>query len=363
MWMNSRALYTLFALFLLVVFISCSQSNSQSFPSDPRQITVFNSGLRLFSSPGLEGRAIRALTRGEILYDLQQVSPFLTPLRLESRSYVEPWLQVRTKTGEVGWVYGAVLYNEKGEAAPQLPQKRLAALFGKSLQQKIKRYAQAFDAAKTDSELAQAYHAFREIVDSLALHTSFAVAVDPTYMLPNLFWMPGVLPGVVPQMSNNGDAYHFFAHFGVFREKAQQTQGQADDAFFDWCIQQFPQDSIEYLIPPYRIETELGQGSSLLGRGLHFRTIQQLDSLYRRKTPFELDLILLKNRCVDDITQSNPSFWEQRTKIIAELVQICHSDLVILTKADKIALETRLLQLEAPKKYGIKVDVQAGRTE
>jgi hypothetical protein len=363
MWMNSRALRALFALFLLVVFISCSQSNSQSFPSDPRQITVFNSGLRLFSSPGLEGRAIRALTRGEMLYDLHQVSPFLTPLTLEGRSYVEPWLKVRTKAGEVGWVYGAVLYNQNGKAAAQLPQKRLAALFGKSLEQKIKRYALAFDAAKTDRELAQAYHAFREIVDSLALHTSFAVAVDPTYTLPNLFWMPTVLPGVVPQMGNNGDAYYFFAHFGIYRKKAQQTQGKTDDAFFDWCIQQFPQDSIEYLIPPYRIETELGQGSSLLGRGLHFPTLQQLDALYRRKTPFELDLILLKNRCVDDITQSNPSFWEQRTKIIDELAQICRSNLVILTKADKIALETRLLQLEDPEKYGLRVNVQAGRTE
>ena len=358
-----RVFYIFFSLFLFVGVFSCSQSPAPSFPADSRQITVFNAGIRLFSSPGTAGRAIRPLIRGEMLYDLDQVSPFLTPLTLEGRSYVEPWLQVRTKAGEVGWVYGAVLYNQDGKAAPQLPQKRLAALFGKSLEQKISRYALAFDAAKTDRELAQAYHAFREIVDSLALHTSFAVAVDPTYALPDLFWMPVVLPGVVPQMGNNGDAYYFFAHFGVFRKKAQQTQGQADDAFFDWCIQQFPQDSIEYLIPRYRIETEPGQGSSLLGRGLYFQALQQLDALYRRKTPFELELILQKNRCVDDITVSKPSFWEQRSKIIDELAQICRANLVILTKADKIALETRLLQLKDPEKYGLRVNVQAGRTE
>lgn len=353
---------SLCCLVLLFNLFSCS-SKSGSFPTGPSQIMVFKSGLRLFSSPGSQGKAVRKLKHGEVLQDLGEVSPFLTPLSLNGQGYIEPWLKVQTQKGEIGWVYGAVLYNQQEQASQQVLSKRLAALFGTSLAQKTDQYKHNFEVAQTDLELAQAYHQFREILDSMGLHTSFAVAVDPTYTLPNLSWLPQLLPGVVPQMNPKRDDYYFFAHFGVYQRKAQQTKGQSDDDFFDWCIQQFPQDSIEYLYPNYLIETEHDIAHSLLGRGLHFQALQQLDALYRRKTAFGDDLIAAKNRCIDDITASRAAFWETRKKIIAELTQICRSDLVILTKADKIALETRLLQLQRPETYGLQTDVQSGRTK
>ncbi|MDX2066817.1 MAG: SH3 domain-containing protein [Haliscomenobacter sp.] len=331
-------------------------------PKDSSQILVYKPGLRLFSTPGSQGKAIRKLQQGELLQDLGEVSPFLTPLSMNGQGYIEPWLKVRTQQGEVGWVYGAVLYNLQEQASEQIIPKRLAALFGASLAQKMDQYKRNFQAAQTDQELAQAYHQFREVLDSLNLHTSFALAVDPTYTLPNLTWLPQVLPGVVTQIKPKRDAYYFFTHYGLYKQKAQQTKGQSDDDFFDWCIQQFPQDSIEYLYPNYLIETDHEVAHSLLGRGLHFQALQQLDALYRRKTAFANDLIVSKNRCIDDITASRAAFWETREKIIAELTQICRSDLVILTKADKIALETRLQQLRKPKTYGLQTDVQAGRT-
>ncbi len=353
---------SLCCLVLLYNLFSCS-SKPGSFPADPAQIMVSKPGLRLFSTPGSKGKALRKLKLGEVLQDLGEVSPFLTPLSLNGQGYTEPWLKVRTHKGEVGWVYGAVLYNPQEQATQKVLPKRLAALFGASLAQKIDQYTRNFEVAQTDLELAQAYHQFREVLDSLGLHTSFALAVDPTYTLPNLSWLPQVLPGVVTQMNPKRDAYYFFAHFGEYRRKAQQTKGQSDDDFFDWCIQQFPQDSIEYLYPNYIIETEHEVAHSLLGRGLHFQALQQLDALYRRKTAFGNDLIAAKNRCIDDITASRAAFWETREKIIAELTQICRSDLVILTKADKIALETRLQQLKKPETYGLLTDVQAGRTK
>ena len=353
---------SLCCLFLLFNLFSCS-SKPGSFPVDSAQIMVSKPGLRLFSTPGSKGKALRKLKLGELLQDLGEVSPFLTPLSLNGQGYTEPWLKVRTHKGEVGWVYGAVLYNHQEQAAQEVLPKRLAALFGASLAQKIDQYARNFEAAQTELELAQAYHQFREVLDSLDLHTSFALAVDPTYTLPNLSWLPQVLPGVVPQMNPHRDAYYFFTHFGVYQRKAQQTKGQSDDDFFDWCIRQFPQDSIEYLYPNYLIETDHNVAHSLLGRGLHFQALQQLDALYRRKTAFGDDLIAAKNRCIDDITASRAAFWETREKIITELTQICRSDLVILTKADKIALETRLQQLKKPESYGLLTDVQAGRTK
>ena len=352
---------SLCCLVFLFNLLSCS-SKPDSFPNDSSQIVVFKPGLRLFSTPGSRGKAMRKLKQGELLQDLGEVSPFLTPLSLNGQGYTEPWLKVRTYKGEIGWVYGAVLYNQQEQAAQQVVPKRMAALFGSSLAQKTDLYKLNFEAARTELELAQAYHQFREVLDSLALHTSFALAVDPTYTLPNLNWLPQVLPGVVPQMNPKRDAYYFFTHFGVYQEKAQQTKGQSDNDFFNWCIQQFPQDSIEYLYPNYIIETDHEIAHSLLGRGLHFQALQQLDALYRRKTAFANDLIAAKNRCIDDITASRAAFWETREKIIAELTQICRSDLVILTKADKIALETRLQQLRKPETYGLQTDLQAGRT-
>lgn len=341
---------------------SACTSQAPTFSSDPKQIKVLIPGLRLFSHAGVEGRALRTLKKGELLEDLGEVSPFLTPLTLEGHSYVEPWLKVRSTKGEIAWVYGAVLYNQAGEAAPLILSKRAAALFGTSLATKINTYQQQYEAAQTEQELAEAYHQFREILDSLGLHTSFALAVDPTYRLPELSWLPQILPAVVPQKSKNGDAYYFFTHFGQYQAKALQTKGQNDEAFFGYCLQQYPNDSIEYLFPNYIIETEAEKGHSLLGRGLHLQALQQLDALYRRKTPFESDLIAAKNRCIDDISASRAAFWETRDKIIAELTQICQSDLAILTKADNIALKTRLQQMQEPEKYGLRTDVQAGRT-
>jgi hypothetical protein len=345
---------------LCAVFLSSCRPNS-SFPKDSAQIKVFQSDLRLFSAPGTTGWALRTLKPGEILQDLNEVSPFLTPLQFKGQTYLEPWLKVRSKRQEEGWVYGAVLYNRQGQAAPQVLHKRLAALFGSTLAHKIQEHQVQFRAAKTEAELAGVYHRFRAIQDSLSLHTSFALAVDPTYTLPDLFWLPEALPGVVPQVNAPRNAYYFFAHFGHFRQKAARTQGKADDTFFDWCIQQFPADSIEYLYPRYVIETEEGRGYSLLGRGLHLQALQGLEALYGQKTPFESDLIAAKNRCIEDITASPAAFWERTDKIIAELTQICNLNLVILTKADNIALETRLQQLQEPEKYGLRTDMQSGR--
>lgn len=346
----------------LLSSLSACTSQASTFSNDPKQIKVLVPKLRLFSHAGVEGRALRTLKKGELLEDLGEVSPFLTPLTLSGRSYVEPWLKVRSAKGEIAWVYGAVLYNQAGEAAPLILSKRAAALFGTSLANKISSYQQHYEAAQDEQELANAYHQFREILDSLALHTSFALAVDPAYRLPELSWLPQILPAVVLQKNHNGDSYYFFTHFGQYQQKALQTQGQNDEAFFGWCLQQYPSDSIEYLFPKYIIETEAEKGHSLLGRGLHLQALQQLDALYRRKTPFESDLIAAKNRCIDDITASRAAFWETQDKIIAELTQICDSDLAILTKADNIALKTRLQQMQDPEKYGLKTDVQAGRT-
>ena len=80
---------------------------------------VFKPGLRLFSNPGSQGKALRELKPGELLQDLGEVSPFLTPLSLNGQGYTEPWLKVRTHKGEIGWVYGAVLYNQQEQATKQ----------------------------------------------------------------------------------------------------------------------------------------------------------------------------------------------------------------------------------------------------
>ena len=118
---------SLCCLILLFNLFSCS-SKPDSFPADSAQIMVSKPGLRLFSTPGSKGKALRKLKLGEVLQDLGEVSPFLTPLSLNGQGYTEPWLKVRTHKGEVGWVYGAVLYNPQEQATQKVLPKRLAAL-------------------------------------------------------------------------------------------------------------------------------------------------------------------------------------------------------------------------------------------
>jgi hypothetical protein len=227
------------------------------------------------------------------------------------------------------------------------------------VQQFQKQWVQADDPVK----LLNAYHQLLALRDSMQLHLDFMQAKQQTSYLLDLFWIKELVPGLVPELLENPKRYAFFIHYAWCWQQAKRSTGDADEQFFQAQIRLYPQDSIEYLQPRYRIEVNAGRTHSLLGRGFHLAHLRDWDTLIVKYPMYQNEYFLLKNRCVEDILLPKATFWEENTRIQQELKEILAANLAILNKADNIALQTRLEQLRDPEKYGISVDWQSGRQD
>jgi hypothetical protein len=235
--------------------------------------------------------------------------------------------------------------------------------FGASLTKKAQQVQKQWEQADDPQKLLNAYHQLRALRDSIQLHFDFNQAKQQTSYLLDLFWINELVPGLVPELLENSKRYAFFIHYGWCWQQAKRTAGDADEQFFQAQIRLYPQDSVEYLQPRYRIEVNVGRTHSLLGRGFHLAHLRDWDTLLVKYPIYQNEYFLLKNRCVEDILLPKATFWEENTRIQHEMSEILAANLAILNKADNIALQTRLEQLKAPEKYGISVDWQSGRED
>ncbi|MCB9282457.1 MAG: SH3 domain-containing protein [Lewinellaceae bacterium] len=71
-------------------------------------------GLNLRSEPGLKSKVLAKIPLFEEVYFLNEVTDSTTELSIGYEKANEPWVKVRTKKGQEGWVYGAgVSYYKK----------------------------------------------------------------------------------------------------------------------------------------------------------------------------------------------------------------------------------------------------------
>ena len=89
-----------------------------STPPKPEQqyskLFVTIEGLNLRSQPGLKTGVVAKLALFEEVYFLNEVTDSTTELSLGYEKANEPWVKIRTRKGQEGWVYGAgVSYYKK----------------------------------------------------------------------------------------------------------------------------------------------------------------------------------------------------------------------------------------------------------
>lgn len=78
------------------------------------RLYVTMDGLNLRSQPGLKSGVLAKLTLFEEVFFLNEVTDSTTELSLGYEKANEPWVKVRTRKGQEGWVYGAgVSYYKK----------------------------------------------------------------------------------------------------------------------------------------------------------------------------------------------------------------------------------------------------------
>ena len=73
--------------------------------------------LKLRKGPDLDSAVVQQLNLFDEVYFLNEVTDFKTTLNLGLEEAEEPWVKVKTKTGQSGWVFGAGVnyYKKKRE--------------------------------------------------------------------------------------------------------------------------------------------------------------------------------------------------------------------------------------------------------
>lgn len=349
---------------LLALAFACRQPTDETSSATPALFTTNVDNTRLRAEAGPEGRVIRELPKGTTLYDLGEVSPFTTRLRLRGIWFDEPWLKVRTEDGAIGWVYAGALHfdlNDNSERTRLLIEKRLQTLFGPALADSIRAYRQAFHNIESATDLAAVYQQGNFLRDTMARLMQDRIEVQPD--LPDLFWLRQAMPGFMPQLVAEGTAYYLFWNYQTLHGIATRTPQPEDDDFVALQIELFPEDSIEYFFPVWFLQTWDYGGSSLLGRGHHLRILEKSDQLLAKSPLFATEIRRLKARIVNDISEPHVTYWETADKIVAELDAILQKDFKLLSAADKIALQTRREQFVEPIRHSITVNEQAGGEE
>ncbi len=349
-------------LLLVLSVLGCTQKE----PTAVVQFVVHVERTQLRADPGENGKVLKELTRGAILYDEGEVSDFTTLITLNGIPHNEPWLKVRTDAGTIGWVYGGALSfdSERPTALTNmLIEKRLQSMFGLELATQIASYRELWKAMQTEQDFARVFQVGTKLRDTLTRVMGDRLTIQNPQEVPDLFWLQQAIPGFVPQLVAEGTGYFLFWNFKSLEEIAIKTNGTADNQFIDLNLRIFPEDSIEYFFPAWIIQTWDYGGSSLLGRGIHASLLGKMDEALSNSTLFKAEILRMKEHLINDISDSDVTYWEEQEKIVEELDTIIQSNFTILTNTDKIALTTRRLQFDEPEKHGIQLNMQAGGNE
>lgn len=373
----------LFYCFFLLFLNSCNSrpSSDQEVTTAPPQIEsapnhviddqreqllVHANEVRLRAQPGQDGEVVATAKKGEALFDLETVSNFSTRIELSGQTFNEPWLKVATKDGTKGWVYACPLFfrmEKSGQLATFLLEKKLEMLVGKHNAERLRVYAASYQNVNTEAGFATVFRAGLSLRDTIVEMLETKVEPNPDEGMPDLFWLNEIFPGYLPQLVAEGTAYYLFTDFRAFLNLANKTSGQIDNEFLDICITAFPEDSIEYFYPSWKIQTWDYGGHSLLGRGKHMDMLGKMDKLLKQSDLFKEEIGRMKQDILNDMTGSYVTYWEEKEKILAEIDTIIHSNYGLFSEEEKIALNTRKEQFEAPEEHDIEVNHRSGHLQ
>ncbi len=306
-------------------------------------------GLR--EEPGEKGAAMRPLQAGDSLSFMGERSTFSTRIIRHGRQYDEPWLLVQTPSGQQGWAYAAAFESLEEYSA----LTRLQYLLGPDLGGRVLDYRQALEKVDSAAALAAVLQRTEQLRDTLV-----AALAGRELNEESLSWLREALPSLAPYPVEEEDRFHLFIDYRFFLHLAGCTPEAADEQFIQTCLMVYPIDSIEYFYPAWSIQPEKGQSHSLLGKGIHYRILVELDKALGPKDLFGEKIGQLRQQIVNDITAAGVTYWEPQEKVLAELDRILEAGLSLLTKANRIALQTRRQQFENPDQYGIKLNYRSG---
>ncbi len=324
--------------------------------------------LRLRNSPGTSGETLAMFQKGEVLYDLGEVSDFTTAVELRGVKYNEPWLKVKTREGQEGWIYaGGVYFNtdEASETMEKLHRKRLASFYGKDIAEDIFDYKASYRKARTEEQFAALIRKGERVTEEVNSMNEKKLPM-PREMFsgeeqPDLRWLEEAFPGYILGSAAEGTILYLRRDWKQFAEKADKTRGKAHDDFVDLALMVHGADSIEYDYPAYFMQTWDYGGHSLLGEGKHLAILTAANEMLAKHPGYlEAEIEQIKADLVHDMTASPQGYWYEKERILSEFDKILKAELGILTKNDLTALKEMRKKLEEPEKNEIPVGLRAG---
>lgn len=356
-----------FLFLTLLLLIACGDDRSVAADSTNHEETatdlriVVTNG-RLRSAPDPEAETLRELPQGVGLTDLGRVSENMTRIRYGETTYDEPWLEVRDASGLTGWIYAREVApaNAPDELEQFRREKKLQSIFGRQLYQAIRQYEANWLQARDQSGIADLYQRGLILRDSMIPLLEQKSNVYSGDKLPDLFWIESFLPGYVSQLVAEGTVYYLFNDYSQWLSLAGNSTGTQDDRFFRLMARCYPEDSIEYFYPAWELQTWDYGGHHLLGRGVTYDILANLETTASRTPLFTEPISALKDQILADLTEPNIHFWEPDSLVKQELDSIIQANWSIFTANDRIALDARRLQLDSAAFHGIDFNARAG---
>ncbi len=333
--------------------------------SEPARFKVNIENLRVRDEPGTSGKEVVRLPSGHEVVALGEISNFTSPVRLRGVSYKEPWVKVKTNSGQEGWVYaGGVQLNRQSELGKQLINSRLDNFGGTGTAVLANQYLKDFQDISDAATFASVYRKAAILVDTLNEAISDRVMLDNLTAdepLPDLSWLETMLPGFTLEQVAEGTTFYFFRDFRVWYPLAEKTASEEDNEFLDLMVHVHPMDSVAYFFPSWFLQTWDYGGNSLLGKGIHLSVLKKMDQLNNKSNLFKEEVLIIKENLLQDIIGHNDHSYEMpQSDILKELDQILSANLNVLTKQDMLALKQRRKQFVDAKANGIKVNQRAG---
>jgi len=322
----------------------------------PVQFETAVADLRLRETPGEKGVIVATLPKGARLEDLGEVSDFTTRVTLRGITFDEPWIKVKTSTGQTGWVYGGGLIfdaSQNSTATRSLLQKRAIAVLGQPLVESINQHRRDWAATRIEADLARLLERSMALRDTLSEVLQKRIPPNSAQDMPDMFWLAELFTGFQPQLVAEGTAYHLFCDYRQWLALSKKTKGIQDDIFIDLQIAAFPEDSIEYFFPAWQIQTWDYGGHCMLGSGVCKDLLGKINAQSGPGALFEQPLQTMKTRMISDLTQAETSFWHTAAEAGSELEAILNAKLKVLTQTDVVALSTLRERLKDSAKYGI----------
>lgn len=354
--------------FIVLFCLCCMACQKETKPKALSQTTtpggtaieIVKEHIPLRASPGMEGKVIAVLQKNSTIYDQGRVSDFVTFVQLYNQEYFEPWMEVKTEEGTSGWIFACKdffdLSTIPGIDSLYFLEKRFQAYFGTQLFNELITLNEWVGQVNEEADFIKTYTKFVEFKKQLSQQLYIN-----TNTFKDLFWIAELIPGIVPQRIEAPPGFSFFTDYRYWGEKALATDSKYDDDFIDICYHIYPEDSIEYDFPGWVIQVDHYKSHSLLGRKIHIDVLEQIEALSMAgKDNYKALLSPFIKLILNDLTQLDNTYWEERTKIEQELKLILGADFSFFTAQEKSAITNKLKEIQRGKLQDY-LDYQSGK--